>query len=287
MNTRTPFRMDGAPHTRIRYSSRREFLQRAGGGFGIVGLAGLLQQSGLLAADGAQTTAGPLQPRPTHFPARAKAVIWCFMYGGPSAIDLFDHKPELDRSHGKRLEGKGQIMTFSGSPGPLAKSPFAFKRYGQCGQPVSEVYPTVAQHVDEIAFLKSCQIETNVHDQALFQVNTGLTRLGFPSAGSWVTYGLGSENQNLPGYIVMHDPRGMPVGGPPLWSSGFLPNSLQGTIFRIGSSPVLNLNRPEDVSAAAQRRQLDLLAEMNNEHLREHPAEAELQGRIASFELAY
>jgi hypothetical protein len=282
-----PFRLDGVPHTRIRYSSRREFLQRAGGGFGILGLAGLLQQSGLLAAHGAQTPTGPLQPRPTHFPARAKAVIWCFMYGGPSAIDLFDHKPELDRNDGKRFEGKGQIMPFSGNLGPLAKSPFSFKRYGQCGHPVSEVYPAVAQHVDEIAFLKACQIETNVHDQALFQVNTGLTRLGFPSAGSWVTYGLGSENQNLPGYIVMHDPRGMPVGGPPLWSSGFLPNSLQGTVFRLGSSPVLNLNRPEDVSAAAQRRQLDLLAEMNSEHLGEHPGEAELQGRIASFELAH
>jgi hypothetical protein len=209
------------------------------------------------------------------------------MYGGPSGIDLFDPKPELDRSHGKKVEGKGKIMGFAGEPGPLMKSPFAFKRHGQCGHPVSEIYPNLARHVDEMAFIKSCQIETNVHDQALFQVNTGLTRLGFPSAGSWVTYGLGSESQDLPGYIVMHDPRGMPVGGPPLWSSGFLPQSYQGTVFRGGASPILNLNRPENMSAAAQRRQLDLLAEMNLAHRLDHPAEAELLGRIASFELAY
>lgn len=289
MNTRDLFYLSGQPHLQTSYPNRRQFLQRAGGGFGILGLAGLLDPLGLLAADTTSTEnlAGPLQPRPTHFPPHAKSVVWCFMYGGPSAIDLFDQKPELDRSHGKQFEGKGQIMTFSGKLGPLLKSPFNFKRYGQCGQTVSDAYPHVAQHVDDIAFIKSCHIETNVHDQALFQVNTGLTRLGFPSAGSWVTYGLGSENQNLPGYIVMHDPRGMPVGGPPLWSSGFLPNSHQGTVFRIGSSPILNLNRPEGMSAAAQRRQLDLLAEINADHQRQHPAEADLHGRIASFELAY
>ncbi len=288
MNTQDPFYRSGQPHLRKEYLNRRQFLQRAGGGLGILGLAGVLDQLGLLVADTlpTQTLVGPLQPRPPHFPPRARAVIWCYMYGGPSGIDLFDHKPELDKSHGKEF-GKGEIMTFSGKLGPLMKSPFAFKHYGQCGHPVSEVYANIAQHVDDIAFIKSCHIETNVHDQALFQTNTGLTRLGFPSAGSWVTYGLGSENQNLPGYIVMHDPRGMPVGGPPLWSSGFLPNSHQGTVFRLGSSPILNLSRPEGMSQAAQRRQLDLLAEINDEHRRAHPAEADLLGRITSFELAY
>jgi Protein of unknown function (DUF1501) len=141
--------------------------------------------------------------------------------------------------------------------------------------------------VDKIAFLKACQIDANVHDQALFQSNTGFTRLGYPSAGSWVTYGLGSENQNLPGYIVMHDPRGMPIGGPPLWSSGFLPNAYEGTVFESGQSPILNLQRPSDISAAAQRRQLDFIGELNAAHQAAHPAEADLLGRIASFELAY
>ena len=288
MNTRDTSYRSGLPHLRSGYLNRRQFLQRAGGGCGILGLVGLLDQLGLLAADTVPTQkiGAPLQLRAPHFPPRARSVIWRFMYGGPSAIDLFDQKPELDKSHGKKFEGKG-FMTFSGQLGPLLKSPFAFKRYGQCGQTVSEVYSHVAEHVDDIAFIKSCHIETNVHDQALFQANTGLTRLGFPSAGSWVTYGLGSHNQNLPGYIVMHDPRGMPVGGPPLWSSGFLPNSHQGTVFRLGASPILNLNRPEGMSATAQRRQLDLLAGMNGEHQREHPAEADLLGRIASFELAY
>jgi Protein of unknown function (DUF1501) len=284
MNTRDSFYTSGRPHTQACYLNRRQFLERAGGGFGMLGLAGLLDQLSLLASEAAP--AGPLQPRATHFPAKAKAVVWCFMYGGPSGIDLFDPKPELDRNHGKPF-GKGEVMTFSGRLGPLMKSPFTFKPYGQCGHPVAEVYSHIAEHVDDIAFLKSCHVETNVHDQALFQVNTGLTRLGFPSAGSWVTYGLGSENQNLPGYIVMHDPRGMPVGGPPLWSAGFLPNSHQGTVFRLGSSPILNLTRPDVMSEKAQRHQLDLLAEINTEHHRAHPAEADLLGRIASFELAY
>lgn len=287
MNTQDPFYLSGELHTQNSYVNRRQFLQCAGGGGGMLALAGLLDQLGLTAAEPSTGKwAAPLQMRPSHFPPKAKSVIWCFMYGGPSGIDLFDPKPELDRNHGKQF-GKGEVMTFSGRLGPLMKSPFAFKRYGQCGHAVSEVYSQIAGHVDDIAFIKSCHIETNVHDQALFQVNSGLTRLGFPSAGSWVTYGLGSENQDLPGYIVMHDPRGMPVGGPPLWSSGFLPNSHQGTVFRLGSSPILNLTRPDGMSEKAQRRQLDLLADINTEHQRANPAEADLLGRIASFELAY
>ncbi len=185
MNTQDSFYLSGQPHTRTCYLNRRHFLKRAGGGFGMLGLAGLLDQLGLLAWEKtpAGNLAGPLQSRPTHFPPKARAVVWCFMYGGPSSIDLFDAKPELDRSHGKQF-GKGEVMTFSGRLGPLMRSPFTFKPYGQCGQPVSDVYSHIARHVDDIAFLRSCHVETNVHDQALFQVNTGLTRLGFPSAGS-------------------------------------------------------------------------------------------------------
>ena len=264
--------------------SRREFLARAGGGSGLLGLAALLGQQ---VAPAAQSAGGPAALPARHFAPRARSVIWCFMYGGPSSIDLFDHKPELEKHHGKPYAGAAGLKTFSGKVGPLMRPPFAFQRYGHCGQPVSELYPNVARHVDSIAFLKSCHVETNVHDQALFQLNSGVTRLGFPSAGSWITYGLGSENRNLPGYVVMYDPRGIPVGGELLWSSGFLPSGHTGTVFRAGPSPILNLERPDGMSTEAQRRQLDLIASMNGDHRRVRPGEEELEARIKSFELAF
>ncbi len=288
MNTSDPFYHSGQPHACGGYTNRRQFLQKAGAGFGAVALAAMLDQLGLTKAGAGITAAGanPMLPKPPHFAPRARAVILCFMNGGPSAMDLFDPKPELDRCDGMKMD-KGPLVTFSKKVGPLMKSPFRFERYGVCGQPVSELYPNVARHVDDLAFIKSCHVETNVHDQALFQANTGMTRLGYPSAGSWLTYGLGSENQNLPGFIVMHDPRGMPVGGPPLWSSGFLPNAYQGTIFNEGASPIMDLQRPAQMSETAQRRQLDFIGEMNARHQAQHPAEADLLGRISSFELAY
>jgi hypothetical protein len=289
MNTRDAFYQSGQLHSRLGYQSRRHFLQRAGAGFGAVALAALMEQWGLSRASAATTAASsgnPLLPKQPPLPARAKSVIWCFMNGGPSAMDLFDPKPELDRCDGMAMN-KGPITTFSKKVGPLMKSPFKFDRYGDSGHSVSELYPNIAKHVDDIAFIKSCHVETNVHDQALFQANTGVTRLGNPSAGSWLTYGLGSENQNLPGFIVMHDPRGMPVGGPPLWSSGFLPNAYQGTIFHEGANPIMDIQRPADVSASAQRRQLDFIAGMNARHQAAHPADTKFQGRISNFELAY
>lgn len=264
--------------------SRRDCLARSGGGFGLLGLSALLGDLGALAAQNAGDSVAA--PRPPSA-ARAKSVIWCFMYGGPSGIDLFDHKPHLAKHHGKPFGGAAELRTFSGKVGPLMRPPFTFQRYGECGQTVSELYPSIARHVDSIAFLKSCFVETNVHDQALFQVNSGMTRLGFPSAGSWVTYGLGSENRNLPGYIVMYDPRGIPVGGAPLWSAGFLPSIHGGTVFRSGANPILNLQRPPEMTAAAQRRQLDLVAAMNSDHLRARPGEEALEARIESFELAF
>lgn len=264
--------------------SRRDYLARSGNGFGLLGLAALLGDMGSLVAQVGNDSVSA----PRHGPgARAKSVIWCFMYGGPSGIDLFDYKPDLVKHHGKPYDGASELKTFSGKVGPLMRPPFEFQRYGQSGQTVSELYPNIARHVDSIAFLKSCHVETNVHDQALFQVNTGVTRLGFPSAGSWITYGLGSENRNLPGYIVMYDPRGIPVGGAPLWSSGFLPSVHGGTVFRPGANPILNLRRPVEMSREAQRRQLDLVAAMNSDHRSERPGEDALEARIKSFELAF
>jgi uncharacterized protein DUF1501 len=260
--------------------NRRHFLQRAGAGFGSMALMDMLAGQGLLAADSAID--GPLTPRTLHFPAKAKSVIWLFMEGAPSAVDTFDPKPELTKRDGQKI----QINVFNGNPGPLMKSPFQFKQYGQCGAWVCEKYPHVARHVDDFAFIKSLHSESNDHVPALYQINTGIARPGFPSAGAWVTYALGSENQNLPGFVVLGNNQGI-KGGPLNWHAGFLPSTFQGTLFRPEGNPILNLNRPGDVTRADQRRQLDLLARLNDEHLQAHPGEAELLGRIQSFELAY
>lgn len=264
--------------------TRRQMLRKTGGGAGMLALASLLQQQKLLggAAPQEPDPVNPLASRPGHFPARAKAVIWLFMEGAPSAVDLFDPKPELTRNHGKKTD----IKVFFGNPGPLMKSPFAFKRYGQCGQWVCEKYTRIAQHVDDLAFIKSCYSESDNHVPAIYQINSGLPRPGFPTAGAWVTYALGSENQNLPGYVVLGNTQGA-KGGPHNWGAGFLPATYQGTLFRSQGNPVLNLERLPQVSRDSQRAQLDLLARLNQEHLDRHPGEAEFQARIQSYELAY
>ena len=259
--------------------SRRELLKRAGAGFGMLALAGLLDRQNLLAA----TDSDPMAPKPSHFAPKAKSVIWLFMEGGPSGFDLFDPKPALQKNHGKRVEG---IDVFFGDPGPLLKSPFSFKQYGQSGAWVCDRYPALARCVDDIAFIKSIRAESAAHGPAMFQINTGLPRVGFPSVGSWVTYGLGTENRDLPGFIVLGNSRGS-KGGPPNWGSGFLPSSYQGTLFRASGTPILNLDRPKDVTAERQRRQLDLASVLNREHLRGREGETDLQARIESFELAY
>jgi hypothetical protein len=179
-----------------------------------------------------------------------------------------------------------EIAVFNGSPGPLMKSPFKFRRHGQSGAWVCDKYPNVAKHVDEFAFVKSLYTESNDHVPALYQINTGIPRPGFPSAGAWVTYGLGSENQNLPGFVVLGNRQGV-KGGPINWSSGFLPAAHQGTLFRPEGNPVLNLRRPTDVTARDQRAQLDLMARLNGAHLAHRPGEPDLSARIESFELAY
>ena len=226
--------------------------------------------------------ADPLAPRPPHFPPKAKSVIWLFMEGAPSAVDLFDPKPELDKNHGKRVE----IDVFNGNPGPLMKSPFEFRRYGESGAWVCEKYPNVAKHVDDIAFIKSCFTESNDHVPALYQINTGISRPGFPTAGAWVTYGLGSENQNLPGFVVLGNTQGV-KGGPVNWTAGFLPTTYQGTLFRSRAAPSSTSSGPEDVADDDQRAQLDLMAGLNGEHLRHHAGEPDLSARIETFELAY
>jgi hypothetical protein len=272
--------------------SRRDLLFRAGEGISGLALAHLLQQDGLLAADNACVSSDGLQsptaPRDPHFKPKAKAVISLFMSGGVSHVDTFDYKPMLDKKHGQPLEGFGQIQVRQGFPGPLMRSPFKFQHYGQSGKLVSELFPELGKHADEMAFIHSCQGRSSDHVVAHYEWNTGSILMGRPSMGAWVSYGLGSENQNLPAFVVVYDRKGGPFSGPANWSSGYLPAAYQGTVFRTAGDPILDLSPPSEyVTPEQQRARLDQLALLNNEHAKRHPGDTELAARIASYELAY
>jgi hypothetical protein len=276
--------------------SRRELLRRAGNGFGLLALAHLLGSEASARPDPARPFRegggddGPLAPRSPHFAPRATSVIWLFINGGPSHVDTWDWKPELARRDGQSLDGLDPTTGFFAKEvGPLMKSPFAFAQHGESGAFVSEIFPNLARHVDDIAFVHSCFTETNNHSPALFQLNTGMSRMGFPSVGAWVTYGLGSASQNLPAFVVMTDTkgRGLPKGYAQNWSSGFLPGVYQGTALNQQGPPLDNLARPADESDGDQRRALDLLGRMNRRFQEQHPLEPELDARTRSFELAY
>lgn len=270
--------------------NRRQMLARSGAGAGLLGLTSLLGSEGMLRAASDASSLDPLAPRQPHFEPRAKAVIWLFINGGPSHVDTWDYKPELAKSDGKELEGFDKFTGFfSGSVGPLMKSPFAFARHGECGKWVSEIFPNLSQHVDKMAFIHSAYAKSNNHSPALFMANTGFTQMGYPCVGSWATYGLGSESRDLPAFVVMSDPkgRGLPKGYSSNWGAGFLPSVYQGTWLKPSGDPIDNLNRPPALNEPRQRAQLDLLARLNKGHFEEHPAEKELAARIESFELAY
>ena len=212
------------------------------------------------------------------------------MNGGPSHVDTWDYKPELAKRDGLELKGFDKNTGFfTEQVGPLMKSPFKWARHGQSGTWVSEIFPNMAKHVDDFAFIHSLFTETNNHSPALFEINTGMSRMGFPCVGSWVTYGLGSESQNLPAFVAMYDTlgRGLPKGHAQNWGAGFLPGIYQGTALNAQGAPIDNLFRPSEVGAAEQRRQLDLMRRLNQHHQQQHEAETELAARIESFELAY
>jgi hypothetical protein len=277
-------------------ADRRTFLARSGQGIGMLAMADLLAGDGLLAPSvvGAATTGSrslnPLAPQPPHFPARAKSVIWLFMNGGQSHVDTWDYKPELAKRDGKELEGYDKNTGFfANAVGGLMKSPFKFTQHGESGAWASDLFPNLSAHVDDMAFIHSCYTQTNNHSPALFQINTGMSRMGFPCIGSWTTYGLGSESKNLPAFVVMYDTlgRGLPKGYASNWSAGFLPGVYQGTALNAQGAPIDNMNRSQTMSDADQRRQLDLLAKLNAKHQAAHPGEQELAARIESFELAY
>jgi hypothetical protein len=265
-----------------RICSRRQLLRRLGGGVGSLALYDLLTRTEATAA-----RLDPLAPRAPHFPAKAKAVISIFCYGGVSHVDTFDPKPLLLERQGEALTGKGEVVVSQGHPGGLMPSPWKFKKYGQCGMDVSELFPHLAQKVDEIAFIRSMYALSNDHGPALFQMNTGTVLAGHPSLGSWILYGLGSESENLPGYIVFTDHRGGPIGGAPNWGNGFMPAAYQGTLFRSTGDPIVDLMPPKGMTRERQRRWLDYLAQMNEEHRRKNPFDTELSARIATYELAF
>ncbi len=269
--------------------SRRDFLQRSGQGLGMLALSSLLQQT-----QGAQAATphiiNPLAPHAPHFPVKAKSVIWLFMNGGPSHVDTWDYKPELEKRDGKELEGFDKNTGFfTGNVGPLMKSPFKFERHGQSGAWVSEIFPHLSKQVDKMAFLYSCWTDSNNHSPALFKINTGMSRMGFPCVGSWVTYGLGSESQNLPAFVVMYDTlgRGIPKGHSQNWGAGFLPSVFQGTALKPQGAPIDDLERSTDLTDGQQRAQLDLIRQLNQRQLASGPIEPDLAARIESFELAY
>jgi hypothetical protein len=273
----------------LAYSSRREFLTRAGCGFGSLALGSLLAQSGM-ANPAAPASTNPLAPRASHFEGKAKSVIWLFKNGGPSQVDTWDYKPELAKRDGKELEGfDNNTGFFTGAVGPLMKSPFQFTQRGESGKYVSEIFPKLGGLVDRMTFIHSCWTDSNNHSPALFRINTGISRMGFPCVGSWVTYGLGTESQSLPAFVVMYDTlgRGLPKGNASNWGAGFLPSIYQGTALKPQGQPIDNLQRLSDVGAPQQRAQLDLLRSLNERHLERNPTESDLSARIESFELAY
>jgi len=265
-------------------------LFRAGQGLSGIALAYLLNQERAqgAACDSSEGISSPFAPKKPHFEPRAKSVISLFMDGGVSHIDTFDPKPALDKYHGQPLPVEGEVQVQQGYPGPLMRSPYKFKRHGKSGIEVSELFPHMSTCVDDFALIRSCFGRSNDHSISHFEWNTGALLLGFPSVGSWVTYGLGTENQNLPAFVVLYDPRGGPYNGPNNWGSGFLPASYQATVFRSTGDPILDLRPPSNhVSPEQQRARLDHLAKLNHQHEQKHPGASELAARIASYELAF
>jgi len=278
--------MNPFEHLPPRLLTRRQMLRQVGTGLGMVGMAALLQDAGLLAPAASAASANPLAPKPPQFPARAKRIIHIYLNGGPSHVDTFDPKPALAKWAEKTIP-TGNLTT-ERPLGAVLPSPFKFQPYGKSGIQVSEIFSRTAQHVDDICFIRSMHANTPNHEQSMRLMNCGDERLSRPSYGAWITYGLGSENENLPGYIAMCP--GLPVSDVSNWRAAFLPGIYQGTHINTTKT------KPEDlieniinarVSRAAQRRQLDLLAEFNAEHERARSEDPQLEARIQSFELAY
>jgi hypothetical protein len=276
----------------MNHPNRREVLRTFANGFGMIGLASVLSQDSLaasIASSWAQSlaepgrAANPLAPRPPMYPARAKRVIFLFMSGGPSHVDTFDPKPKLAEFNGKPLpfEMPKLVRTKTGN---LLASPWSFKKHGQCGTEVSELFPRIASCVDDLCVIRSMVADNINHNGACLQMNTGEQAFSRPSLGSWLTYGIGTENQNLPGFVVLSPAQ--PAQGAPLWGSSFLPAAYQGTLVSDLNNPVANLSNPS-LSRTDQRAQLDALQRLNALHRSGREDDSRLNARIESFELAF
>lgn len=272
------------------FINRRQLLQQSGVGFGALALQGLLSREPLSAADANQSgEVSSLAARLPQFAPHAKAVIFLFMYGGPSHVDLFDPKPALARLHGQPIPVWKNEDAFMGAKtkNVAMASPYRFTRHGESGIEIAETYPCLARHADSLCVIRSMHAESNNHGPALFQMNSGFVQAGRPSMGSWVTYGLGSESDNLPAFVVMMDHQGAPVNGALNWSSGFMPAAFQGVPFRSSGLPIAYLKPPSQVSSSRQRDRLDLLKQWNEQYAADHPGDDRLLARVNAYELAF
>ena len=271
--------------------TRREFLWETGGAFSSVALSGLLGSQFFaeqaVGADGNNPFNNPLAPQKPHFAGKAKSVIFLFMYGGPSQIDTFDYKPNMYGMDGKIVPIKTFGRGGKKNEGRVVEPKWKFKQYGECGKWVSDLFPHLGTCVDDMAFLHSMYADSPIHGSAMLMMNSGRLLSGHPCLGSWVNYGLGSENENLPGFVVMLDKTGGPISGAKNWSNGYMPASFQGTLLRSQGEPIIDLAPPDGMSRQAQRRLLDGLAEYNDEHNLNRISNSDLAARVASFELAY
>ncbi len=268
-------------------TNRREFVWDMGAGFAGLALTGLLSTDGFTFGKEAAPL-GPLAPKKPHFPVKAKSCIFLMMNGGPSQVDTFDPKPTLEKFAGQTMPADKKFTNSGGRKiGFLTPSFRPFKPGGKSGLPVSDFFPKVREHADKLAVIRSCHTDSHAHGSALVAMNTGKTFIGRPSLGSWAVYGLGTVNQDLPGYVVLMDKRGGPISGQPNWGSGFMSAAYSGTLFRPTGDPILDLRGPAHVTKDAQREQLDLLAKLNQEHLDARPGGRDLLARMNSYELAY
>ncbi|MEC9091708.1 MAG: DUF1501 domain-containing protein [Planctomycetota bacterium] len=271
--------------------TRREFLWQSAGGFGSVPLTALLDQDGFFgsasADDQNQKFTNPLAPKKPHFAPKAKSVIFLFMYGGPSHIDTYEYKPKMYGMDGKTVDVKTFGRGGKKSKGRIVEPRWKFKQYGECGKWVSDLFPNIGTCVDDIAFLHSMTADSPIHGSAMLMMNSGKVLSGSPALGSWVNYGLGTVNENLPGFVVMLDRTGGPISGAKNWSSGYMPASYQGVTMRSTGTPILDLQPPEGMTRSTQRLILDRLNQKNRAHQQNQSANSDLAARIASYELAY
>ncbi|MBA2112971.1 DUF1501 domain-containing protein [Bremerella alba] len=274
--------MNNQPHIEVP-TTRREFLAKSGGGFGAMALASLMGQSASAAP------ADPRSPKTTHFPAKAKNVIFLFMEGGPSHIDLFDPKPLLNELAGQKLpESFGKVILAMGeNNAPLMRCPRKWKQHGESGLWVSDWFPEIATCADDLCVIRSCISDGINHSSGVCQMNTGHVIGGRPSLGAWATYGLGTENQDMPAFVVLTDGKGQPVNGSRNWGSGFMPAAYQGVQFKSGADPILNLNPPSHITPNRQKSKLDFLSQLDREHAAQREDFSELEARIKSYELAF